>query len=364
MNENKFLEQAERYLNKEMTSEEITEFEQQCQANTELAGMLAEHESFIHKLTAYVEEKKFRNQLSNIHTSLAEQQQIHEPVAGPKTISIWYKYKRVMGVAASIAGITTLLIAGMVSYYSNKENSQTVQELNKKFESTRRTVDELKQQVENESFTKAPDNTPIKSGGTGFLIDGKGLIITNAHVVQGSNSVVVQNSEGRQFRTELFHVNPDIDIAFLKITDEDFETVQNLPYPIKKSGADLGEELFTLGYPREEIVYNEGYMSASTGFNGDTLSFQIGLTANPGNSGGPVFNKNGEVIGIINTRQLKAEGVVFALSSSNIYNIIDNLKEDSTIQRIKLPAGNQLKSLERAQQVKKLKDFVYMVKSY
>src|SRR5690606_1855744 len=125
-----------------------------------------------------------------------------------------------------------------------------------------------------------------------------------------------------------FHVTGVQTCALPIFTDEDFQPVAQLPYHIKKSGADLGEELFTLGYPREEIVYNEGYMSAKTGFNGDTLSFQIGLAANPGNSGGPVFNKNGEVIGIINTRQLKVEGVVFALSASNIYNIIDVIDSD------------------------------------
>ncbi len=90
--------------------------------------------------------------------------------------------------------------------------------------------------------------------------------------------------------------------------------------------------------PAEEIVYNEGYMSAKTGYNGDTLSFQIGVSANPGNSGGPVFNKNGEVIGIINARQQTAEGVVFAITARNIFRNLEEIKKDSTFQNISLNA--------------------------
>jgi len=99
------------------------------------------------------------------------------------------------------------------------------------------------------------------------------------------------------------------DLAIVKIDDPDFKPFSSLPYGFKKSGADLGEEIFTLGYPRDEIVYGEGYMSAKTGFNGDTLACQIAVAANPGNSGGPVINKNGEVVGILSTRQVQAEAL-------------------------------------------------------
>jgi len=363
------LDDIERYLRNEMTPGEKYAFEELRQNDPDVDLMVVEHSLFMHQLEQFGDQKNFRSTLHDIHTDLAASGVIKE--TAPKAIvkQLWKKHKRVMAVAASIAGITTLLIAGMANYYSRKASTAELQQLNRKFEDTRRTVNALKKQVESDKVQevqepKAPA-TPIKSGGTGFLIDGKGYIVTNAHVVEGSQAVVLQNNKGQEYRASIIHINQENDIAILKIVDEDFKVHSILPYSFRRNGAELGEPLFTLGFPREEIVYNEGYMSALTGYNGDTLSCQIGVSANPGNSGGPVFNRNGEVIGIINTRATQAEGVVFAVNAKNIFNTVDSImKVDSTVSYLKLPLNSQVKGLDRPQQVRKIADCVFMVKSY
>lgn len=357
-------EQIELYLENNMSPSEKAAFEAARNADPGLDQMVVEQSLLLKKLAVYAGRKSFIKNLQNTKDSFKNRKLINDKPTDGKIFTLWTRYKRVMAVAASIAGLTTLLVAGMVSYFSGKENTQTVRELNRKFEYTRRTVDALKQKVEQENQAKAPDNIPIKSGGTGFLIDGKGYLITNAHVVDGAKTIVIQNNKGQDFRAELVHLNTSADIAVLKITDSDFKPLNSLPYGISRAGADLGEPLFTLGYPREEIVYNEGYMSAKTGFKGDTISFQIGVTANPGNSGGPVFNKNGEIIGIINTRQEKAEGVVFAISSRNIFLSLNQIETDSTARKLKLPNNTSLRGLERTQQIRRIEDCVFMIKSY
>ena len=160
-------------------------------------------------------------------------------------------------------------------------------------------------------------------------------------------------------------MDPASDLALLKIDDEDFKPYNSLPYGISRNSADLGEQIFTLGYPRDEIVYGEGYMSAKTGFEGDTLACQIAVAANPGNSGGPVLNKNGEVVGILSTRQIQAQGVVFAIKSKNIFKAIDQLKAtDSSFAGLKIQTVSSLKAMDRVQQIRKIEDCIFIVKSY
>ncbi len=369
MQDLQLLETVEKYLLGEMSPAEKDAFEQLRRNDPEVDQLVVEHTLFLERITGYNDRKNFIGSLNEAHKKLAASGAIAPPAAEGKLINLFRKYKRVTAVAASIAGITTLLIAGMTVYYSRKANTKEIEQLRIEFkQEVAKRTNEVYNKVREGFPTKAPENAQPISGGTGFLIDAKGFVVTNAHVVNGSRSVIIQNSKGQQFRASIIHQNDATDIAILKIGDDDFRQDAAIPYAIRKTGAELGEDLFTLGFPREEIVYNEGYMSAKTGFNGDTLSCQIGVAANPGNSGGPVFNRSGEVIGIINTRQVQAQGVVFAINSRNIHAAVQEIRKstagDTTLHSLRLPTNSNLKGMNRVQQIRKIEDFVFMVKSY
>lgn len=364
MQDVQLLDAIERFLRGEMTPEEMASFEQLRKSNPEVDEKVVEHTMFLQQMDQFSEWKNFRSSLHDVHNQLLESGEITEEAPKATVIQLFRRYKRVMAVAASIAGITTLLIAGMATYYSQKKTGADIERLRKEYkQEIAKKTNEVFNKVQ-ARITKAPENTPVKFGGSGFLIDGKGIIVTNAHVVNGASTIVVQNSKGQEFRSRIIYANNETDLAFLKIEDADFRSIGPLPYGIRKGSTDLGEPLFTLGYPREEIVYNEGYMSAKTGNNGDTLSFQIGVSANPGNSGGPVFNKNGEVIGIITARQKAAEGVVFAISAKNIFRSLEEIRKDTSNQNIRLTLNSSIRNMERVQQIKKIEEAVFMVKSY
>jgi S1-C subfamily serine protease len=204
-------------------------------------------------------------------------------------------------------------------------------------------------------------STPVRYNGTGFLIDAKGLMITNAHVVKNSRNIYVQNNKGEQFKAFVVRLDVARDVAIIKIDDDRFKS-SALPYGISKETSDLAEPIFTLGFPRDEIVYGEGYKSAKTGFNGDTLSCQITVAANPGNSGGPIFNHDGEVIGILSAKETQTEGAVFAVQSKYIYRVMDELKKNPLYKNVKLSTKSTLTGMNKIQQVKKIQDYVFMVK--
>lgn len=360
------LDAVERYIRGEMTSQERVYFEQLRKTNPEVDQLVVEHTLFLNQLNKFGENKQFKASLNEIHNDLFEAGVIKNQAPKVKVVDLFRRHKKVLAVAACIAGFIALTIAGGVSYVSQKDSQAKFENLRNDLTNVKREVAKSKNEVRNEisRMSKAPENVPARFGGTGFLIDVKGYLVTNAHVVEGAKSLVVQNAKQQEFRAKAVYIDPVSDIAILKIEDADFKPFTSLPYGIRKSGASLGEQLYTLGYPRSEIVYNEGYMSAKTGYNGDTMTCQIGVAANPGNSGGPVFNKNGEIIGIINARQTQSEGVVFAITARNIFSTLEIMRKDTAHLNVKPPSSSSLKGLDRTQQVDKILDCVFMVKSY
>jgi S1-C subfamily serine protease len=367
MEDIQMLEAVERYIRGEMKPDERVYFEQLRKSNPEIDQLVVEHTLFIHKMNELGELKNFKTTLHDVHTTLAEKNQINSlRLKGKaKIVYLWKRYQRVAAIAASIAGITTLTISALVWAFSPQADPQKLQDLSREFEKNKKEQRQLKDSFITLKNQLSSDKKAIeyKSGGSGFLIDGKGLLVTNAHIVRNARNIAVQNKKGETFRAKVVFTNPQKDLAIMKIEDDNFKSPGAVPYSISRSSTDLAEPVFTLGYPRDEIVYGQGYLSAKTGFRGDTLSCQIAIAANPGNSGGPVLNRHGEVIGILSTRQTSAEGVVFAIRSKYIYHALNDLKkQDTAFEKLKIVSSSPLKGIDRVQQVKKIEDFVYMVK--
>jgi serine protease Do len=370
MNEMQILDSVERYLNGGMSSEEKTSFEALRRSNPEVDQIAVEHTYFLQELEKFRITKDFKHSLHQIETKLADEGIIAAPkLAGKaKVVSIWKRHRRSIAVAASIAAFISLFSSGILFNYAKKQADGTYVELERKLSATAEKLNRLDKETANNtkrmSSLPTVKFTPDASvGGTGFLIDGKGYLVTNAHVIASLKNIYVENNKGEYFSAATVYVDKNCDLALLKINDSSFKIINNIPYSIKKGTTDLSEQFFTLGFPRNEIVYGEGYVSAKSGNGGDSTAYQLTVSANPGNSGGPVINKNGEIIGIITAKDSKADGVVYAAKSKNIYKLIDQLqKVDTTAnQNIKTPSGTALKGLDRTQQVKKMEEFVFMV---
>jgi len=368
-NDMMILDAVERYIRGEMNPDERLHFENLRKSNSEIDQLVVEHTLFLQQMNRFGEWQRFRSTLQHVHTDLAEQGKIHADrlKGGQKVVYLWNRYKRVAGIAASIAGVTALTISALVWSISPKVPNSEFQQLKGEIKGIKDKSYRQDAEIRKVSTQLNTPSAPIivyKTGGTSFMIDPKGYLVTNAHVVEGAKNVVVQNTKGIEFNVKILYSDPVKDIAILKIVDFNFKPLAPIPYSVSKNSADLAEPIFTLGYPREDIVYGEGYLSSKTGFEGDTLSYQIEIAANRGNSGSPILNKNGEVIGILNGRQTNTEGFVFAIQARQIFKAIDELKakNDTSLQRIKLVSKTSISGIDHKEQVKKMEDYVFMVK--
>jgi S1-C subfamily serine protease len=364
MDENLLLDAVERYNNGEMNDQEKLFFEELRKNNADIDEVAAEHTFFLAQLEKMSEQKSFKHNLNEVESKLINEGIISHGKGRSKArvVYLWNRYRRTIAVAAAIAGVISFSTASLISKYSENKKAAVITPLvDNKLNQFEHKLNQIEHKLNDATATPSKPKFEANFRATGFLVDGNGYIITNAHVVQNAKNLIVENKKGDQFYANAVYANTVTDLAILKITDTSFKKVSGLPYTFPKSTAELAEPIFTLGYPREEVVYGEGYLSAKSGYYGDTTSYQISISVNPGNSGGPVIDKDGEVIGIISSKETNADGVVFAIKSKNIYNALNEIKKEKDIN-IKLPTINSLKDLNRVRQIKKLEDFVYKVK--
>lgn len=362
MEQSLLLDAIERYFRGEMTSEEKIFLEDLREKNPEIDQLAVEHIFFLSELERLSKVERLRHVMNTVEDKLELEGSIQMKKGNfnAKVVHIWKRYKRTISVAAAAAVVVSILTATGVSFISeNKKTAALTPLVDNKLHQMEHKLNQMETKLNDVAALKPKFEANFRA--TGFLADGRGYIITNAHVVDKARNLIVENVKGEQFFAIALYSNPVTDLAILKITDSTFKKVNSLPYTFKKDNSELAEQIFTLGYPREEVVYNEGYLSAKSGYFGDTSAYQINISVNPGNSGGPVINKNGDVIGIISSKETNADGVVFAIKSKNIFQAISEIKEKEA-DTIKLPNHNTLRGENRVQQIKTLEDYVFKVK--
>lgn len=226
------------------------------------------------------------------------------------------------------------------------------------------------QQRQEEALRKAAEeeaqriaNEKREWSGTGFAI-GNGFLVTNNHVVDGANTITIKGVKGDMnngYSAEVVATDKANDIAIIKINDANFNGFGTLTYAVQQRMADVGEDVFVLGFPLTQALGNEikltnGIVSSRTGYQGDVSTYQMSAPVQPGNSGGPMFDSKGNVIGIVVAGVPGAENVGYAIKTSYLKILIE-----SAGLNIKFPANNTISTLSLAEKVKRVKNFVFYI---
>jgi S1-C subfamily serine protease len=168
----------------------------------------------------------------------------------------------------------------------------------------------------------------LDKSGSGFFVTGTGVIVTNAHLARGEETLRTLLSTGREFEGKVVYVDPDLDIALVKVSPVSAEG--ELPHLTLADAAGVrqGENVLAIGNPGDAMLFSvtKGIVSAVGKFPdaGPGTWIQTDTPINPGNSGGPLLNSRGEVIGI-NTQKLikkNVTGIGFALSASDLLEVL------------------------------------------
>ncbi len=360
-------ELIERYCMGQLTPEELRIFEQWRESDPEMGLAVDEHRIITDAFRVYAERTELKNKIRTIHEDMeTDEFRFQSPLKivekeTSKIRTLWRKY-RIVSVAAiaTIVSVSATIISFNIAGVGPNKNTTAYQELRREVESIKRNQKAIIKDITTEN--KEVENNPAKSfTGTGFALSKDGYVLTSFHVVEDAKAIYISNEKFDQIKMQTVYTDESLDLAVLKVDDKDFIGFHEMPYSFKKIVGDPGEKVFTLGYPREELVYGEGSISSYTGYEGDTASYQISIPVNPGNSGGPLFDGQGNLLGIISGRNTNAEGASFAVKSKWI---TDYLNQRSKEAKINIPTQRNLKGLDRSAQIKKLKEYVFMVKVY
>lgn len=351
------------YLEGRLNAEETSEFESRLNSDAAFANAFTEHKTLVNALNKQSERQTLSQKLKAIHKA---------EFGNAKTINLnreetfARKHGKTIAVAASTALIAVLSTVAVLSTggYLLKQQSNQITDLNRVVMELQASNTAIVEGItkNNRKATYAPANME----GSAFALNNKGYIITSYHMVKDADSIFIQNSLTERTLTKLILTDPKLDMAVLKI--ENAELIKNwqVPFGLKEKSSDIGERVFTLGYPRKEMVYGEGSLSSLSGYSNDTSMYQISVPVNPGNSGGPVLDEEGSIIGVIRGKISGAEATGFAIKANQIVNSIQANAPDSAKQEL-LANGNKkggLKKLKRSEQIKKINPYVFNVLVY
>ncbi|MBF0103612.1 MAG: DegQ family serine endoprotease [Desulfobacterales bacterium] len=185
-------------------------------------------------------------------------------------------------------------------------------------------------------------NFKQKSLGSGFIIDTEGYIVTNNHVIEDADKIIVKLNNGDEFTADIKGRDPKTDLALIKI-----QTDKKLPF-LKLGNSDelqIGDWVLAIGNPFGlEHTVTAGIVSAK----GRTIGagpyddfIQTDASINPGNSGGPLLNMNGDVVGVNTAIIAAGQGIGFAIPVNMVKEVIEQLKDEGEVTRGWLGVGIQ-----------------------
>ena len=213
----------------------------------------------------------------------------------------------------------------------------------------------------------AKEPSPQSGTGSGFFVSKMGHVITNAHVVRGCNKVTIGDNANKQVSAEVINEDSSNDLALLKLSTLEMTSVDSKSLiqklsiavvPLASKGllraedVRLGEKVLVAGYPfgdffSTSIKVTTGVVSSTRGAGDDSGQFQLDAAVQPGNSGGPIYDSGGNIVGVIISQldKLKVAKAIGSLPENVNFGI-----KASTVRQFLMSSGLPSKKAEQTEE--------------
>jgi len=218
------------------------------------------------------------------------------------------------------------------------------------------------------AIATAPIKQKPQSGtGSGFFVSKMGHVITNAHVVQSCNKVTIGDNANKQVPAELINTDRSNDLALLKLSTLEMASAESksliqklgvVVVPLAANGllrdedVRLGEKVLVAGYPFGELFSNtikvtSGIVSATRGAGDNSGQFQLDAAVQPGNSGGPIYDSGGNIVGVVISQLDKLK---MAKAIGSLPELVNFGIKASTVRQFLTSSGLPSKKSERTEE--------------
>jgi len=354
------------YLFHEMSESGRLSFEQKLESDSTFRNEFDAHKKFIDSVDQGAEYAAIRSQLRLIH---------QQPGVGEtpflKSRSFYISLAAVAGLALLVTVANPFIKEGTNSvadedyqFLKNEEPAAATESSNvmdtsimtEPFESYNQT-DQGSGYINNQ-YLKKINGIPL---GTAFMISDDGYFLTSKHLTESYTQIILQNKEtSKTFETLVVYEDSLLDFAILKCHPDIANDFNAVPYRFATSNVNLGEDVFTLGYPKNDIVFTKGSVSSETGYKSDTNSFEVSMPANPGNSGAPLFSIDGELLGIVNANNNRKQAVAYVINYYPIASTLKHLSNSDSIH-VDLSKNKKLKNKSQVQLIKEFRPYIFEV---
>lgn len=208
-------------------------------------------------------------------------------------------------------------------------------------------------------------NKSDKGQGTCFLISSAGYLVTNNHCIKNAKEITVKGVDGdftTKYGVTVIATDASNDLALLKFGNKNLK-FDNPPTAIRSSGVAQAEKVYALGFPNAtamgaEVKITEGIISARSGVQGDISKFQISAAVNPGNSGGPLIDEQGNLIGVIYAKSTVAESAGYAIKAGYLETFLKNI-ENFDVPNL----TNTIKDKSLSEKTAAWKNYIFIVET-